>query len=432
MDLFELIILVISFFSLLALGVPISFCMGISTVLTMLFSIDLIPAMSTVTQRIATGLDSFALLAIPLFILGGQFMNHGGLARRLIDLAKLLVGRLPGGLAIVNVLSSMFFGAISGSAVAAASAIGGTLGPIMEEEGFDKDFSAAVNIVSSTTGLIIPPSNILIIYSLASGGVSIASLFLAGYLPGMLVGVLLMMVIAFYAHYQRYPFGKRGSVKDAVAIFFRALPSLFLIVIVIGGIVGGVFTATEASAIMVFYAFILSVIIYREIPLKKIPQILLESASTTSIVMFLIGTSMGMSWIMAYANIPQNITHGLLTYFHNPVLILLIINLILLVVGTFMDMTPAVLIFTPIFLPVVVQLGIDPVHFGIIMVLNLSIGICTPPVGSVLFVGCSIANTSINKVIKPLMPLFITMIIALMIITYVPGISLWIPRLFGF
>ncbi len=432
MDLFELIILVISFFSLLTLGVPISFCMGISTVLTMLFSIDLIPAMSTVTQRIATGLDSFALLAIPLFILGGQFMNHGGLARRLIDLAKLLVGRLPGGLAIVNVLSSMFFGAISGSAVAAASAIGGTLGPIMEEEGFDKDFSAAVNIVSSTTGLIIPPSNILIIYSLASGGVSIASLFLAGYLPGLLVGVLLMMVIAFYAHCQRYPLGKRGSVKDAVAIFFRALPSLFLILVVIGGIVGGVFTATEASAIMVFYAFILSVIIYREIPLKKIPQILLESASTTSIVMFLIGTSMGMSWIMAYANIPQNITHGLLTYFQNPVLILLVINLILLVVGTFMDMTPAVLIFTPIFLPVVVHLGIDPVHFGIIMVLNLSIGICTPPVGSVLFVGCSIANTSINKVIKPLMPLFITMIIALMIITYVPGISLWIPRFFGF
>ncbi|MFQ6617582.1 MAG: TRAP transporter large permease, partial [Fidelibacterota bacterium] len=414
------------------LGVPISFCIGIATIITMLLSIKTAPALTTVAQRMATGLDSFALLAIPFFILSGQLMNRGGIARRLIDFAKVLVGMLPGGLAYVNILAAMLFGAISGSAVAAAAAIGGFMIPLMNDEGYDRNFSAAVNITSATTGLLIPPSNILIVYSLASGGTSIAALFLAGYIPGFIVGAALMIISGVFAYRNKYPVGARVSLKEAIKRFFDSLPSLFLLIIVIGGIVAGFFTATEASAIAVFYTFILSVIIYREVKWKELPKILLDSTSTTAIVMLLIGTSMGMSWIMSYENIPQNVSAALISLTENRIIILLIINLILLFVGTFMDMTPAVLIFTPIFLPVVVQLGMDPVHFGIIMILNLCIGLCTPPVGSVLFVGCGIANTSVVKVIKPILPLFIAMVASLLLITYLPELSLALPRLFGF
>lgn len=431
MELTAVIILVLSFVILLGMGVPISFSIGISTILTMLISIDFIPAMTTVAQRMATGLDSFALLAIPFFILAGQMMNHGGIARRLIDFAKVIVGRLPGGLAFVNILAAMFFGAISGSAVAAASAIGGFMGPRMEEEGYDRDFSAAVNITSATTGMIIPPSNILIVYSLASGGVSIAALFIAGYLPGIIVGLALMAVAGVYAYRKGYPVGDKLTIKEALWKLLDAIPSLLLIIIVIGGIVAGYFTATEASAIAVLYTFVLSVIIYREVKIKDLPKILLNSAATTAIVMLLIGTSIAMSWMMAYQNIPQSISVALISLTDNPIFILLILNLILLAVGTFMDMTPAVLIFTPIFLPVVTELGIDPIHFGIMMVLNLSIGLCTPPVGSVLFVGCSVAGTSIERVIKPLLPLFIAMLVALMFVTFFSDLSMLLPRFFG-
>ncbi len=420
------------FIVLLLAGVPISFCMGIATLGTMLMSISYLPAATTVAQRIATGLDSFALLAIPLFILSGQFMNRGGIARRLIDLAIFLFGRLPGGLALVNILACMLFGAISGSAVAAVSAIGGFMVPVMVAEGYDREFSAAVTISSATTGLIIPPSNILIVFSLASGGISIAALFLAGYLPGILVGLFLMIISCIYAKRRRYPVGDAIPLRTGLIRFLDAIPSLFLLIVVIGGIVAGYFTATEASAIAVLYTFVLSVLVYREVRFREIPDILLESAVTTSIVMLLVGTSMGMSWIMAYANIPQSISTALIALTENRILILLIINCILLVVGTFMDMTPAVLIFTPIFLPVVVTLGIDPIHFGIIMVLNLCIGLCTPPVGSVLFVGCSISGISILSVIRPLMPLFIGMIAALLLVTAMPAISLILPRLFGY
>lgn len=432
MELIDIIFLVASFVILLLLGVPISFCIGIATIITMLLSIKTAPALTTVAQRMATGLDSFALLAIPFFILSGQLMNRGGIARRLIDFAKVLVGMLPGGLAYVNILAAMLFGAISGSAVAAAAAIGGFMIPLMNDEGYDRNFSAAVNITSATTGLLIPPSNILIVYSLASGGTSIAALFLAGYIPGFIVGAALMIISGVFAYRNKYPVGARVSLKEAIKRFFDSLPSLFLLIIVIGGIVAGFFTATEASAIAVFYTFILSVIIYREVKWKELPKILLDSTSTTAIVMLLIGTSMGMSWIMSYENIPQNVSAALISLTENRIIILLIINLILLFVGTFMDMTPAVLIFTPIFLPVVVQLGMDPVHFGIIMILNLCIGLCTPPVGSVLFVGCGIANTSVVKVIKPILPLFIAMVASLLLITYLPELSLALPRLFGF
>ena len=431
MEWIDVAVLAGTFFSLLALGVPVAYSIGISTTLAMLLSILPGPAVTTVAQRMATGLDSFTLLAIPFFILAGQLMNSGGIARRLIDLAKSILGTLPGGLAHVNVLASMLFGAISGSAVAAASAIGGVMAPVMEREGYDRDYGAAVNITASTTGLIIPPSNVLIIYSLASGGVSIASLFLAGYVPGLVVGLLLMVVAGVIALQRGYPREARSSLGEVLRRFVEAIPSLFLLVVVMGGIVGGVFTATEAAAVAVLYALVLA-FVYREIRVSDLPKILLDSATTTAVVMLLIATSLAMSWIMAYANIPQNVTAALLGITDSPVAILLMINLILLVVGTFMDMTPAVLIFTPIFLPIAVGLGIDPVHFGIIMVLNLCIGLCTPPVGSVLFVGVGVAKTSITTVIRPLLPLFIAMVVALLVITFVPALSLWLPRLFGY
>ncbi len=427
----EILILVLSFVVLLGIGVPIAYSIGIASIVTMLFSIQSIPAFTTIAQRMATGLDSFALLAIPFFILAGQIMNRGGIARRLIDFAKVLVGMLPGGLAYVNILACMLFGAISGSAVAAASAIGGFMNPIMNKEGYSRPFSAAVNITSSTTGLVIPPSNILIVYSLASGGVSIAALFLAGYLPGILVGLALMFVAGYFAYRNKYPVGDRVKLKVAFKTFLDAIPSLTLLIVVIGGIVAGIFTATEASAIAVLYTLILA-FIYKEINIKDVPDIFLKTIGTTSVVMLLIGTSMGMSWVMSYENIPQNVSATLLSISDNKIVILLIINLILLFVGVFMDMTPAVLIFTPIFLPVVIELGMNPIHFGIVMVLNLCIGLCTPPVGSVLFVGCSVADISIRKVIRPLLPLFIAMILALMVITYLPDLSLWLPRVFGY
>lgn len=427
----EVLILVLSFLILLGIGVPIAWSIGLSSLFTMLVSIPAMPAFTTVAQRMATGLDSFALLAIPFFILAGQLMNRGGIARRLIDFAKSLVGALPGGLAHVNIIAAMLFGAISGSAVAAASAIGGFMGKRMEDEGYDKAFGAAVNITSATTGMTIPPSNILIVYSLASGGASIAALFLAGYLPGILTGFFLMIVAGVWAKRKGYPVGERTKIREVAKTFLHALPSLLLLVIVIGGIVVGIFTATEASAVAVLYCLLLG-FWYQEFKVRDIPEILLDSVSTTAIVMLLIGTSMSMSWIMAFENIPQQITTLLLSVSDSPVVILLIINFILLFVGVFMDMTPAVLIFTPIFLPVVQAMGMDPVHFGIIMVLNLSIGLCTPPVGSVLFVGVGVAGTSIQKVVKPLLPLFIAMIVALMIVTYVPGLSMWLPRVFGY
>lgn len=429
MEYIPIFVLVLSFIGLLAIGTPVAWSIAISSVLTMLVSIPPLPAFTTVSQRMGTGLDSFALLAIPFFILSGQLMNKGGIAHRLIAFAKTLVGSLPGGLALINVLGAMLMGAIAGSAMASASAMGSILGPEMEKEGYSKEFGAAVNITSSTTGLIIPPSNVLIVYSLASGGVSIAALFLAGYIPGILTGLLLMLVASFWAKKKGYKVGERSSLKEVGKTFIAAVPSLFLLVIVIGGIVTGVFTATEASAIAVLYTLVLG-FLYKEITVKSLPEILLDASSTTAVVMLLIGASMSMSWVMSFENIPQDISTTLLAISDNPIIILLIINLLLLFVGIFMDMTPAVLIFTPIFLPVVTSIGMDPVQFGIIMVLNLCIGLCTPPVGSVLFVGVSVAETTIQKVIKPLLPLFLAMVVALFLVTYFPQLTLWLPSLF--
>ncbi|MDD2552932.1 MAG: TRAP transporter large permease [Dysgonamonadaceae bacterium] len=487
MEFIGIFVLVLSFVILLVIGVPIAFSIGISGILTMLVSIDFIPALTTFSHRMATGLDSFALLAIPFFILAGNIMNSGGIAIRLIDFARVLVGGIPGGVAMVNVLANMLFGAISGSAAASASAIGSIMQPEMKKEGYPENFSAAVNITSATTGLSIPPSNILIVYSLASGGVSITALFLAGYIPGILTGIGIMITAITMLIYKKS--GTKAAMKAlgvvaliiiglllifkgvsfsittfsdttnkillfiAIAIFgvwaiyktinnkqraladtrkfLDAIPSLLMLVIVIGGIVAGFFTATEASAIAVLYSLILA-FIYRQISVKDLPNIILRSIKTTGIVMLLVATSLGLSWIMAYENIPQNVSEGLIALSDNPFVILLLINMILLVVGIFMDMTPAVLIFTPIFLPIVTSMGIDPIHFGIIMVLNLSVGLCTPPVGSVLFIGCSVAGLSIDKVLKPLLPMFIAMVVVLLLVTYIPEISLWLPNTFGF
>lgn len=425
----DILILVVMFLLFLAIGLPVGWSIGLSSTITMLASIQTLPAFTTVAQRMATGLDSFALLAIPFFILAGQVMNQGGIAKRLIAFAKALVGALPGGLAYVNIIAAMLFGAISGSAAAAASAMGSIIGPEMEKEGYSKEFGAAVNITSSTTGLIIPPSNVLIVYSLASGGVSIAALFLAGYIPGILMGLALMIVAAVWATKKKYPTGDKSSFRRLLVTFVDSLPSLLLLVVVIGGIVAGIFTATEASGIAVLYTLILAGI-YKELSAPKLRSIFLESCKTTAVVMLLIGTSMSMSWVMSYADIPQSVSASLLAVSDNPIVILLIINLILLFVGIFMDMTPAVLIFTPIFLPVVESIGMNPIHFGIVMVLNLCIGLCTPPVGTVLFIGVGVAKTTIEKVLKPLVPLFIVMIAVLMIITYVPELTMWLPGLF--
>jgi len=427
----EITILLLSFFILLGIGVPVAYSIGLSSLLTLLISMPSLPAVTTLAQRIATGLDSFALLAIPFFILSGQLMNRGGIATRLIDFAKVIVGRLPGGLAYVNILACMLFGAISGSAVAAASAIGGFMIPRMEKEGYSKPLSAAVNISSATTGLIIPPSNILIIFSLASGGASIAALFLAGYIPGILIGLALMIVAAILSRKKVPSTQERISLNASLRIMLRALPSLMLLIVVIGGIVAGIFTATEASAIAVLYTFILAMI-YKEISSQDIPSILLETVKTTAIVMLLIGTSMGMSWVLSYENIPQELTSAMMGISDNPIVILLLINLILLIVGIFMDITPAVLIFTPIFLPVVTELGMSSVQFGIIMVMNLCIGLCTPPVGSVLFVGCSVADIKIRQVVRPLLPMFLAMIFVLLLTTFIPALSTWLPELFGY
>lgn len=411
--------------------VPIAVSLGISSLLAII-TIGDIPAFLIVAQRIMNGMNSFTLLAIPFFILAGLFMGRGGIARRLIDFANVLVGRMPGGLSYVNVLTCMLFGSISGSSAAAVSSVGGFMIPLMNKMGYNKNFNASVTVTAATTGLLIPPSNAMIIYSLAAGGtVSIANIFIAGIIPGILVGLALITVAGIISFKKNYGKGSSYPLSEAVSKFFKAIPALFLVVIILGGILSGIFTPTEASAIAVVYAFILSVLIYKEVDLKEIPVILLQCVITTAVVFLLIGTSMATSWVLSYENIPIKISQALMGLSENKYVIFLTINLILLAVGTFMDMTPAILIFTPIFLPVVKELGMDPIQFGIIMVLNLSIGLCTPPVGTSLFIGCGIADTTVAKISPHLIKFFIAMIAVLLLCTYIPQISMLLPNLFG-
>lgn len=426
------LILLAVFPVLLLIGIPISVTIGISSVLSILTALPWENAVFTAAQRIFTGINSFSLLAIPFFVLAGIIMNNGGIAIKLVNFATLLSGKLPGSLAHTNVVGNMLFGAISGSGTAAAAAIGGTMSPLQDEAGYDKDFSAAVNIASAPTGLLIPPSNSLIIYSLVSGGTSVAALFMAGYIPGILWGLGVMIVAFFIARKRGYKNNaERPTFMQALKIFLDALPSLSLIVIIIGGIIRGIFTATEGAAITVVYSLLLSMLFYKSIKIKDLPRILLESINMTAMIVFLIGVSSIMSWVLAFTNVPTYITQLILGISDNPVIILLIMNILLLVVGTFMDLTPAILIFTPIFLPIAQNLGMDTIQFGIMLVFNLCIGTITPPVGNTLFVGCRVAKTKIEGVIKNILPFYVSIFVVLMLVTFIPAISLFLPRVMG-
>ena len=426
-----LIILIVLAVLLLA-GVPIAVALGISSICAILPIMETSVAVLTGAQRIFSGISVFSLLAIPFFILAGNLMNKGGIAVRLINLAKVVTGRTPGALAQTNVLANMLFGAISGSGTAAASAMGSIIGPIEKEEGYDPDFSAAANVATAPTGLLIPPSNVMITFSLVSGGTSVAALFMAGYIPGILWGLACMTVIFCIAKKRGYRSSETFTAKEKWNIFLQALPCLLLIIIVIGGIIGGIFTATEGSVVAVVYSLLLSLFGYKSIKIKDLPQILKDSAEMTGIIIFLIGVSSIMSWVMAFTNIPELVSTGLLSVSNNRYVILLMINVILLVVGTFMDMTPACLIFTPIFLPVCQALGMNTVHFGIMMIFNLCIGTITPPVGTTLFVGVKVGGVKIETVIRQLLIYLAAIFAVLLLVTYVPQISLFLPGLMGY
>ena len=426
-----LIILVLLVIMLIA-GVPIAVALGISSICAILPVMDTSVAVLTGAQRIFSGISVFSLLAIPFFILAGNIMNKGGIAVRLINLAKLVTGRAPGALAHTNVVANMLFGAISGSGTAAASAMGSIIGPIEKDEGYDPNFSAAANIATAPTGLLIPPSNVMITFSLVSGGTSVAALFMAGYIPGILWGLACMVVIYFIAKKKGYRSTSKFTGKEKIKVLLEAIPCLLLIIIVIGGIIGGIFTATEGSVVAVVYSLLMSLFGYKSIKLKEIPQILKESAEMTGIIIFLIGVSSIMSWVMAFTNIPSLVSEGLLAISDNKFVILFIINIILLIVGTFMDMTPACLIFTPIFLPVCTALGMNTIHFGIMMIFNLCIGTITPPVGTTLFVGVKVGKVKIETVFRQLLWYFLAIFIVLMLVTYIPQLSLWLPSLMGY
>lgn len=426
-----LIILVLLVIMLVA-GVPIAVALGVSSICAILPVLNFEATVVTGAQRIFSGISIFSLLAIPFFILAGNIMNKGGIAVRLINLAKLVTGRTPGALAQTNVVANMLFGAISGSGTAAASAMGSIIGPIEKEEGYDPNFSAAANIATAPTGLLIPPSNVMITFSLVSGGTSVAALFMAGYIPGILWGLACMIVIYFMAKKRGYRSKVKFTMKEAITVLLQAIPCLLLIIIVIGGIIGGVFTATEGSVVAVVYSLVLSLFFYKSVKWRDLPQIFKESAEMTGIIIFLIGVSSIMSWVMAFTGIPTAISNGLLGVTDNKIVILLIINVLLLFVGTFMDMTPACLIFTPIFLPVCTALGMDTIHFGIMMIFNLCIGTITPPVGTTLFVGVRVGNVKIETVFKQLLVYFAAIFVVLMLVTYIPALSLWLPGLMGY
>lgn len=419
-----------SFFVLLLAGVPISAGIGIASVITALFSMPADIFALIAAQRCFSGLDSFSLLALPFFSLGGNIMNKGGIARRLIRLARLLVGKIPGYLAATNVLANMFFGAVSGSSVAATSAMGSILSPLEAEEGYDPNYSAAVNICSAPTGILIPPSGPLILYSITAGGVSVAALFMGGYLTGILLGLCVAALTIYLAVKKGY---KASTVKDedpAVKIWIDAVPSLLAVIIVMGGILGGFFTATEAGVVMCLYCLLLAVL-YREITFKTFYDMLADTMKSSATILFLIAASSIMSYVMSYSSIPAAISEGLMSISNNRYVILLIMNVFLLIMGMFLDLTPAVLIFTPIFLPIATSIGMSPVHFGLMLITNLGIGSVTPPVGSCLFVGCGVAKVKIEGVTKYIIPLFFGMVVALFLITYIPAIPMIVPYLTG-
>lgn len=424
------LILLIGIAVLIAISVPIAVAIGLSTVTAIIAVLGFDRAVLTTSQQLFAGINSFTLLAIPFFILAGVLMNNGGIAARLIDAAKVLVGRAPGSLAQTNVVANAMFGSVSGAAVAAAAAVGTVMGPRQKEEGYDRSFSAAVNVASAPSGMLIPPSNTFIVYSLVSS-TSIAALFVAGYGPGLVWVLACMLVVYLYS--RRHPELRsttRVTLAVALQTILKAVPALLMIVIVIGGILGGIFTPTESAAIAVVYCLVLG-FVYRSIKIKDLPDILINATKTTAIVMLLVGVSTSMSWLMSFARIPDLISDSLLGLTENPTLILIMMMVILLIVGTFMDPTPAILIFTPIFLPIVSEFGIHPIHFGTMIVYNLCVGTITPPVGNVLFVGARVAGLRLEPVIAKLIPFLVALVIGLFVVVFVPQLSLWLPTQLG-
>ncbi|EFR7202485.1 TRAP transporter large permease [Salmonella enterica] len=423
--------LIAVFVVLLAMGAPIGICIVIASFSTMMLVLPFDISMFATAQKMFSSLDSFALLAVPFFVLSGVIMNSGGIAARLVNFAKLFTGKLPGSLSYTNIVGNMMFGAISGSAIAASTSIGGVMVPMSAREGYDRGFAAAVNIASAPTGMLIPPTTAFILYALASGGTSIAALFAGGLVAGVLWGVGCMLVTLVVAKRRNYRVFFTVQKGMALKVAVEAIPSLLLIVIIVGGIVQGIFTAIEASAIAVVYTLLLTMVFYRTLKIKDLPSILLQTVVMTGVIMFLLATSSAMSFSMSITNIPAALSDMILGISANKLVILLVITVFLLIIGAFMDIGPAILIFTPILLPIMAKLGVDPVHFGIIMIYNLAIGTITPPVGSGLYVGASIGKVKVEEVIKPLLPFYGAIIGVLLLITYIPEITLFLPRLLG-
>lgn len=423
--------LIAVFVVLLAMGAPIGICIVIASFSTMMLVLPFDISMFATAQKMFSSLDSFALLAVPFFVLSGVIMNSGGIAARLVNFAKLFTGKLPGSLSYTNIVGNMMFGAISGSAIAASTSIGGVMVPMSAREGYDRGFAAAVNIASAPTGMLIPPTTAFILYALASGGTSIAALFAGGLVAGVLWGVGCMLVTLVVAKRRNYRVFFTVQKGMALKVAVEAIPSLLLIVIIVGGIVQGIFTAIEASAIAVVYTLLLTMVFYRTLKIKVLPSILLQTVVMTGVIMFLLATSSAMSFSMSITNIPAALSDMILGISANKLVILLVITVFLLIIGAFMDIGPAILIFTPILLPIMAKLGVDPVHFGIIMIYNLAIGTITPPVGSGLYVGASVGKVKVEEVIKPLLPFYGAIIGVLLLITYIPEITLFLPRLLG-
>ena len=417
-----------SFFLMLALSVPVSISLIISSIVTVMANLPLDLGTFVACQRMVSGVDSFSLLAVPFFILTGVLMNTGGIAQKLINLANVVVGRIPGGLAHTNIVGNTMFGALSGSAVAASIAVGGVMLPMEEKAGYDKKFAAAANIASAPTGLIIPPSGILIIYAVLSGS-SVVGMIMSGYIPGILWCLACMVVAYIIAKKNKYPTTEGLPAKVVFQYFVEAIPGILLIVIIIGGISSGIFTATESAAVAVAYTLFLAMVVYKSIKPSDLPAILRDACETTAVIMFLIAASAVMSFVMSFTGLPDAIGNALLSVSDNKYVILLLINLLLLVAGMFMDITPAVLIFAPIFLPVVTSFGMDPIHFGIMMVMNLGVGNMTPPVGSSLFSGCQVSGFDMDEMVKPLLPFYAAVFVALMLVAYVPWFSMVLPNL---
>ena len=423
----DILILLGSFALLSALGLPVAYALGLAAICAALW-VDI--PLEAIMLKISDGTDDFALLAIPFFVLAGAIMAEGGMAARLINLARIFVGFIRGGLGLVNILASSLFGCISGSSVADTSAIGSVMIPQMVKAGYPRVFATNVTICGSVQALLIPPSHNAVIYSLAAGGtISVAHLFLAGIFPGLLFGLCLIGLVLWISHKRGYPKGEAVALKDVPKIVIDALWGLVTVVIIMGGILSGVFTPTESAAVACVYAFLVTFLVYRDYQWRDLPHMIHRVVKTVSMVMMLIGFSVAFGYMMAIMQIPAKVTYFFLSVSENKYVFLLLVNILLLVLGTFMDLAPMLLICTPIFMPVIIKLGIDPVHFGMIMILNLGIGLITPPVGPTLFVGCAIGEVTMEEVSKELWPFYGAMCIALLLVTYVPAISLWLPGL---